>query len=90
MNILCVCGLGMGSSLILKMTVEKVMQQLGISCEVEHQAVGTMGGMKPDFIVASQDFADELSGHDNVVYISNIVNTSEVKTKIEAFLEGRP
>ena len=89
MKILCVCGLGMGSSLILKMTVEKAMQQLGIPCEVEHQAAGMMSGLEPDLIVASQDFADELAGRDNVVFVTNVVKVDEAKANIEAFLAER-
>jgi PTS system ascorbate-specific IIB component len=77
----------MGSSLILKMTVEKAMQQIGILCDVEHQAAGTMSGINADLIVAAQDFADELAGRDNVVLVTNVVKTDEVKAKIEAFLE---
>lgn len=89
MKILCVCGLGMGSSLILKMTVEKAMRELGIPCDVEHQAAGTMAGINADLIVAAQDFADELADRDNVVLVRNIVKTDEVQAKIEAFLEQK-
>lgn len=89
MKILCVCGLGMGSSLILKMTVEKAMRELGIPCDVEHQAAGTMGGLEPDLIVASQDFADELAGRDNVVFVTNVVKSDEARDKIRAFLAAR-
>jgi PTS system ascorbate-specific IIB component len=89
MKILCVCGLGMGSSLILKMTVEKAMRELGIPCDVEHQAAGTMGGLEPDLIVASQDFADELAGRDNVVFVTNVVKSDEARDKIQAFLAAR-
>lgn len=85
-KILCVCGLGMGSSLILRMTVEKAMKELGVPCDVEHQAAGMMSGLTPDLIVASQDFADELAGRDNVVFVTNVVKTEEARTKIEAFL----
>lgn len=89
MKILCVCGLGMGSSLILKMTVEKAMQEMGIPCDIEHQAAGTMGGINADLIVAAEDFADELAGRDNVVLVQNIVKKDEVKAKIGAFLEEK-
>lgn len=89
MKIVCVCGLGMGSSLILKMTVEKAMQALDIPSEVEHQAAGTMSGGDSDLIVASPDFADELSGYDNVVFIRNIVSVDEAKDAVQAFLDKR-
>ena len=90
MKILCVCGLGMGSSLLLKMTVEKAMRELGIDCDIEHQAAGTMFGLNPDLIVAAQDFAEELAGTENAVFVNDIMNTAEVKEQIEAYLNSHP
>lgn len=87
MQILCVCGFGMGSSLILKMTVEKAMKELGIACEVQHEAAGMIGGASADIIVASPDFEDELSGHANTVFVRNIVSVPEVKTALAEYIE---
>ena len=36
MKILAVCGFGVGSSLVLRMTVEKVIKKLEIDAEVEN------------------------------------------------------
>ena len=89
MKILCVCGLGMGSSLILKMSVEKAMSELGVYCDVEHWAAGTMEGMKFDLIVAAEDFRDELKGRDNVVFVKNVVRVPEIKKGLKAYLEEK-
>jgi len=89
MKIICVCGLGMGSSLILKMSVESAMKQLGVPCDVEHWAAGTMMGMKIDLIVAAEDFRDELTSHENVVFVKNIVKVDVVKEALKAYLESR-
>lgn len=89
MKIVCVCGLGMGSSLILKMSVESAMKQLGIYCDVEHWAAGTMDGIKIDLIVAADDFRDELQGRDNVVFVTNIIKVDEVKEALEAYLKSK-
>lgn len=86
LKIICVCGLGMGSSLILKMSVDKAMSQLGVECEIEHWAAGTMDGMNPDIIVASEDFRDELSGRDNVVFVRNVVKSDEAKERLQEYL----
>jgi len=90
MKIMCVCGLGMGSSLIMKMSVDKAMQQLGIPCDIEHQAAGTMAGLKPDLIVAANDFRDELTGVENAIFVDNIMNVAEIQTKIEAYINSHP
>jgi len=87
MNIVCVCGLGMGSSLILKMSVEKAMKELGIDCDVEHWAAGTMVGMKYDLIVAAEDFRDELSDQKNAVFVRNVVKVEEIKGVLKEYFE---
>ncbi|MCL2222639.1 MAG: PTS sugar transporter subunit IIB [Oscillospiraceae bacterium] len=89
MKIVCVCGLGMGSSLILKMTVESAMQKLGIHCDVEHWAAGTMDTMNVDLIVAAEDFRDELQDCKNVVFVTNIVKVDEVKEVLEVYLKSK-
>lgn len=87
LKVLCVCGLGMGSSLILKMSVEKAMRELGVACEVEHWAAGTLMGIPADIVVASKDFENELDGRNNVVYVTNVVKSDEVKAKLEEYLK---
>ncbi len=89
MYIVCVCGLGMGSSLILKMTVDKAIGQLGVkNCEIEHWDAGTVDSKSADLIVTSEDFRDRFAGRKNVVYVKNVVNTEEVKSVLKAYLEA--
>lgn len=89
MKIICVCGLGMGSSLILKMSVEKAMRELGVECDVEHWSAGTVDGMKPDIIVASEDFREEFAGRDNAVFVKNVVKSEEAKEKLREYLSRK-
>ena len=42
MQIVCVCGMGMGSSLIMKMTIDKALRELGVEAEIEHWDAGTL------------------------------------------------
>lgn len=90
MHIVCVCGLGMGSSLIMKMTVDKACKQLGYKdYTVEHWDAGTVGSKQADLIVTSQDFAEKFEGKENVVFVNNIVNVDEIKEKLQNFFEGK-
>jgi len=77
----------MGSSLILKMSVEKAMKELGVDCDVEHWAAGTMVGMKCDLIVAAEDFQEELEDRSNVVFVKNVVKVDEIKGVLKEYLE---
>lgn len=88
MRIVCVCGFGMGSSLILKMSVEKAMSELGIACDVEHWAAGTMHGMNHDLVVAAEDLREELAERKNVVFVKNVIKVPEVKNALKAYLEA--
>ena len=89
MKIVCVCGFGMGSSLILKMSVEKAMKQLGVECDVEHWAAGTMQGLTPDLIVSSEEFRGEFVDRDNVVFVDNVVKADHVQERLKAYLEAK-
>lgn len=77
----------MGSSLILKMTVDKAAQELGLDIEVEHWDAGTVASRHADLIMTSQDFAERFASQDNVICINNIVSHAEVKEKLGSYLK---
>ena len=87
MHIVCVCGLGMGSSLIMKMTVDKALGQLGFKdYDLEHWDAGTVDSRGADLIVTSEDFRERFADRKNVVFIKNIVNGDEMKEKLGTYL----
>lgn len=85
MKIITVCGLGVGSSLILKMTVDSAMKELGRECDIEHWDMGTVKGKSFDMLVTTEGFKDNFADMDNVVYINNIVDVQEVKEKLNEY-----
>ena len=90
MKIICVCGMGLGSSLILKMSVETALKQLGIKdADVEHVSAGTMEGLNHNIIVTAEDFRDEFPGRDDVVFVRNVVKADEVKAALEAYMKAK-
>ncbi|HSV92641.1 MAG TPA: hypothetical protein VLH81_06180 [Desulfobacterales bacterium] len=52
LSVVTVCGVGMGSSLILKMTAEAVFRELGIPVRVENTDLPGLRGMRPDVVLA--------------------------------------
>ena len=88
LKIITVCGLGVGSSLILKMTVVSAMSQLGIKCKIEHWDMGTVKGKPCDLIVTTEGFRKNFAGQDNVVFVNNIMDVNEVKGKLKEYLEN--
>jgi len=82
--------MGFGSSLMLKINIEKVLKELGVTdAEVEHCDLTSLAGTKSDLIIVSKDLADSCSGHGEVIALSNIMKKDELKTKLEAFLNTK-
>ena len=62
MKIACVCAMGLGSSLILRMTVETALKQLHMKdVEVEVVDTSTARGSQADIIVSSHSFCEPVS-----------------------------
>lgn len=84
MKILAVCGLGQGTSLILRMNVETVLRDMGVDADVEHIDVSAARSMNVDIIVTSQELA-EILGTDTsakVVIVNNYFDNAEIKTAL--------
>lgn len=85
MKILCVCGLGQGTSLILRMNVETVLREMGHQADVEHMDVSSASGTSADYIITSNELAQSLSNTDaKVVIVDNYFDKEEIKSKLEA------
>jgi PTS system ascorbate-specific IIB component len=61
-KVLAVCGVGMGSSLILKMTAESALGELGVDATVENTDVSSARSMSPDVVVGQGMHTEELAG----------------------------
>jgi len=83
LKIVAVCGFGVGSSVILKMTIEKMLSEEGVAADVEPQDITSLGGINTDIVFTSS----ELSGRVGeivccpVVAIDNFIDVNEVKEK---------
>ncbi|MFB9753742.1 PTS sugar transporter subunit IIB [Paenibacillus hodogayensis] len=88
MKLLCVCGLGQGTSLILRMNVETVCRDLGVQADVEHMDVSSASGVKADYILTSNELAQSLQGHSaQIVIIDNYFDLNEIKSKLSAAVQ---
>ncbi|MFL6093892.1 MAG: PTS sugar transporter subunit IIB [Blastococcus sp.] len=87
MKIVAVCGMGIGTSVILKMNTEKALIRLGWDADVEVADIGTARGAaaSADLVVTSQELADELSGlRCPVIVIQNFMKVDEIVEKLSA------
>jgi PTS system ascorbate-specific IIB component len=86
-KIVAVCGMGIGTSVILKMNTEKALTRLGWDADVEVADIGTARGAagSADVVVTSQELADELGGlRCPVVVIQNFMKVDEIVEKLSA------
>lgn len=84
MKIMTVCGFGVGTSLLLKMTVDSILEEEGINGYVEASDMTSACGNSADLILTSKEIGKEIEGQisGKLVYISNFMDKEEVKEKI--------
>lgn len=87
LKVVTVCGLGVGSSLIMKMTVENALQRLNVKSQVEHWDMGTVKSKDCDLVVTTDEFKKNFKEQENVVYLNNIVDDNEAESKLRDYLE---
>ncbi|WP_404455279.1 PTS sugar transporter subunit IIB [Virgibacillus necropolis] len=88
MKILAVCGNGLGSSMVLKMTAEAVLKDLGMKASVKTADIGSAKSEQTDIIVTSEQFSNMLTGNVDapIVTVKNYVDRDEMKEKLEPVL----
>jgi len=90
MKVLAACGNGMGSSLIIKMKIQKVLADMGLQCDVHHGSVGQAksDARNYDLVIVSEMFVKEFQnvGDCKVVGLVNLLSDDEIKEKVTAVL----
>ncbi|WP_067962816.1 PTS sugar transporter subunit IIB [Nocardiopsis trehalosi] len=87
MKILAVCGMGIGTSVLLKSNAERAAQDLGLDADVEVADIGTARGAAAtaDVVLTSGELAAELGDIGvPVVVIDNFIDGDEVREKLGA------
>jgi PTS system ascorbate-specific IIB component len=88
-KILAVCGMGLGSGLLLRMQAEKALKTLGVQADLEVADIGTAraAAQTADLIITSNELAQQLQGvKPKIVTISNFIDLQEMVTKLGAAL----
>ncbi len=91
MKICAVCGFGVGSSMILRMSIEEALSNLGVEAEVEHTDLISIRGYVCDAIFTSHELASEIRETVNVpVYeVKRYMDVAEVTEQVKKFLGER-
>jgi ascorbate PTS system EIIB component len=82
LRIMVVCGFGLGSSMVLRMTLDAVLKEEGIKAETFCSDEATSRGEKFDIVFTSQPLVKLFSGISQpVIVIQNFLSKAEVREK---------
>lgn len=86
MKIITVCGMGIGTSVLLKMNAEKALRALDLDADVEAADIGTARGAArtAELVLTSEDLVEEIGQVPaKIVVIDNFTSVSEIQSKIQ-------
>lgn len=88
MKIMCVCGMGMGSSLIAKMNIESILSKKGIPAEVDNCDVGSIS-TDADWYVTTRELIDNMPTevHDRTIVLSDFISMDKIEAALMERLE---
>ena len=89
MKITVVCGNGLGTSLMMEMSIKSIVKELGVNAEVDHVALGSAKGTASDIFVGTSDIAEQLVAQQvggKIVSLKNMVDKVAMKERISAAL----
>lgn len=85
MRVATLCGMGFGTSMMLKLFIDDILRAEGIKAEVVPWDLGSFKGQQADIVVAAMDMEMHLrNAPSRVVLIRNLVDKAEIKEKVVA------
>jgi PTS system ascorbate-specific IIB component len=88
-KIIAVCGMGIGTSVLLKLNAEKVLRMLDLEAAVEAVDVATVRKVSFDaqIILTTPDLVDQLQGLPaEIISIERVFDLEELSTKLSKAL----
>ncbi len=83
-KIMCCCGSGLGSSLIVRMNTEDVLKKLGVNdIEVVHSSLSDCTPGAADLFIVGGDLADFVSELPEKIVLQNILDKDELESKLK-------
>ena len=89
MKIIAVCGMGIGTSVLLKLNAEKVLKMLDLEATVEAADVATVRKVSFDaqIILTTPDLVDQLQGLPaEIISIRHVFDLEELSQKLSKAL----
>ena len=87
LNIITVCGNGIGSSLMLKMKIEEICEENGIAAQVESLDFNAAQGHPCDLIITVKELAYQFEGK-KVGIVRSYINKKKIKEDVLELLQS--
>ncbi len=85
---LVVCRTGMGSSMMLCIKLNNVIEKNQFPLELEHDVLSGVGMHHPDVVIAMNDLVDEFKDKEAyVIGIKDIMDTKYMEQELRKFFE---
>ncbi|MGY0144954.1 PTS sugar transporter subunit IIB [Edwardsiella tarda] len=89
MNITVVCGNGLGTSLMMEMSIKTILKDLQVNAEVNHVDLGSAKGTASDIFVGTADIAEQLVAQQvggEIVALDNMIDKVAMKERLSVAL----
>ncbi|EPP7092015.1 TPA: PTS sugar transporter subunit IIB [Enterobacter roggenkampii] len=90
MKIICVCGMGLGSSVIAKMNIEQVLKKMNLSATVDTCDLGSVRSVPADLYVTTRELAVSMPAEvqSKTIVLTNFVRKVEIESSIGDYLKN--
>jgi len=90
LNILAVCGAGLGSSFACQMSVDAVLKELGVEAKLDHTDISSVSGSKADIVISGKNFEKQFERYTipcPIIFLNRLVDKNEIKEKLVPILK---
>lgn len=83
-SIMCCCGSGLGSSMMVAMNAERALSNLGINgVSVDHTTVSEVSPQSADLIIVGKDLGYLFKDYPSTIILDEIMNMDELTDKLK-------
>lgn len=89
MKITVVCGNGLGTSLMMEISIKNILKELAVNAEVDHVDLGSAKGTASDIFIGTNDIAEQLVAQavgGKIVALDNMIDKKAMKERLSVAL----
>jgi PTS system ascorbate-specific IIB component len=80
--------MGFGTSLMVKMTIDDILKEMGKKADVEALDIGSVKGISADLFVTSLEMENSFPEVGApVIYLRNMTDKKEIRTRLEELFQ---